>query len=306
MKRYLILLVWLTAIINSNMYAQSCCCTGAGSNWSILPNINKHTIGARYTYRSSYSIYPSSLNPEMNGKRTNEYMHTAEIFGRFRVHERLQLSVYLPVNIIQQNEAGKFSKSAGLGDMMFLLQASLLDPAKCNGRVSKHQLRVGAGLKLPSGQFSMDKNYMFTTNLQLGTGSVDFLFNAIYTYRFKQFGFNLLSSYKLNTYNPQQFKFGDKVQAGANLFYVFDIKESGVQLMPTVGVYYDHNFSNRKAKDELGYTGGTFVTSTIGLDIYYKRFALSASFIPTAYNKLNWSGELKQKYAIEAGVYYNF
>lgn len=305
MKRYYILLLWLIAIV-SGTHAQSCCCTGAGSNWSILPNINKHTIGSRYTYRHSYSIYPSSLNPEMNGKKTDEYMHTAEVFGRFRVHERLQLSVYLPVNMLRQNEAGTLSSTAGLGDIMFMLQGSLLNPDKCNGGVSKHQLRIGAGIKLPSGQFKMDKNYMFTTNLQLGTGSVDFLFNAIYTYRYKQFGFNLLSSYKLNTYNPQQFKFGDKAQAGGNLFYVFSVKETGLQLMPAAGAYYDRTFSNSKAEDVLGYTGGTFVTSTIGLDIYYKNFALSASFIPTLYNKLNWSGEMKQKYAVEAGVYYNF
>ena len=135
--------------------------------------------GVRYTYRSSYSIYPSSLNPEMNGRRTDEHMHTAEVFGRFKLHKRLQLSVYLPVNIIQQNEAGTFSKSAGLGDMMFLLQGMLLDPDKCYKGNSRHQLRVGAGLKLPSGQFKMDQNYMFTTNMQLGSGSLDVLFNAI-------------------------------------------------------------------------------------------------------------------------------
>ena len=305
MKQYVVLLLWLIAIVPS-AYAQSCCATGAGSNWSILPNINKHTVGVRYTYRSSYSIYPSSLNPEMNGRRTDENMHTAEVFGRFKLHKRLQLSVYLPVNIIQQNEAGTFSKSAGLGDMMFLLQGMLLDPDKCYKGNSRHQLRVGAGLKLPSGQFKMDQNYMFTTNMQLGSGSLDVLFNAIYTYRYKQFGFNLLSSYKLNTYNPQQFKFGDKLQGGGNFFYVFKVKESGVQLMPTLGLYCDHNFSNRKNKDVLGYTGGTFVTTSAGLDLYYKRFALSASVIPTVLNKLNWSGEMKQRYAVEAGMYYNF
>ena len=287
-----------------NISAQSCCCASTGSNWSIMPNLEKHVIGARYYYKTFYSVYPHSLNPELSNSRTEEQLHTMELFGRFNIAKRLQLSIFLPVNIISQTDRKGDSRSAGLGDMSFMLQYGLLDPLRCNGKTSKHQLRLGAGVKLPSGQFSMTAANMFATSLQLGTGSVDFLFNGIYTYRFKQFGFNLTAAYRLNTANPYQYKFGDRVQSGASFFYVIPVK--ALSIMPQIGINYDHGFFNHSKKEKLSYTGGDFLTATAGLDIYYKSIAFTTAFTPALVNRLNWSGELRQKYFFEVGVFYNF
>lgn len=285
--------------------AQSCCCTSTGANWSILPNLERHVIGVRYNYKSFYSVYPQSLNPELSGKRTDQVLHSTELFGRFYVAKPLQLSVQLPVNVIQEKTEKGISTEAGLGDMSFLLQYSVLDPHRCNGHVSKHQLRLGTGIKLPSGRFKMDPaTNMFLSNLQLGTGSVDFMFNAIYTYRYKNFGFNVLGAYKLNTANPQQYKFGDRLQSGATAFYVVTVKD--VQLMPNAGINFEHGFYNRMRKQVLDYTGGDFLTTTVGLDLYYKQFAFSSSFTPALMNELNWGGEVRRKYSFEAGFFYNF
>jgi hypothetical protein len=231
-------------------------------------------------------------------------MHIAEIFGRFNLRERLQLSVFIPVAYVQQTSKKSTTNKYGLSDMSLMLQYGLLNPLKCNGKNEKHQLRLGAGIKLPSGQFDKDPNGMFATNLQLGTGSLDLLFNAIYTYRINNFGFNLSAAYKLNTYNAQQFKFGDKLQTMLNWFYVFKVSELSV--MPTVGVSYDFVLPSYNNKRTLDYTGGHFLNTSVGLDIYYKQFAFSSTVTPALMNKLNWSGELRNKLYLEAGVFYNF
>ena len=299
-----ILAVLLLSAISINAYTQACCCTGAGANYSILPNLNKHITGVRYTYKNYFSE-THSLNPELDGTITNQYLNSLEIFGRFNLKERLQLSVFMPVSFIRQSTSkGATDKTAGLGDMSFLLQYNLLNPLKCDGKKAKHQLRLGLGTKLPTGEFNMTANDLFSTNLQLGTGSIDFISNVIYTFRFNGFGFNTSASYKFNTINNKGYRFGDKAQTGMSLFYVFDVKE--VQLMPNIGLNYEHQFSNKKDGRNLGFTGGDFLSASVGFDVYYKQFAFSSSVSPAVMNKLNWNGENKNKFGIEAGVFYNF
>lgn len=299
-----LLIVGVMLAIYSTAYSQACCCTGVGSNYSILPNLDKHVIGLRYTHRTYFSE-THSLNPELDGKVTNQRINSVELFGRFNIYKRLQLSVFIPVNFISQHDTkGGTEKTAGPGDMSFLFQYNLLNPLKCNGKKWKQQLRLGAGFKLPVGEFKMGIDQMFATSLQLGTGSVDFITNAIYTFRLNGFGLNAGAGYKFNTANTQGYRFGDKVQSNASVFYVFDIKS--VQLMPLVGVNYEHQFYNRKKGRALSFTGGDFLTAAVGLDVYYKQFACSATFSPAVMNRLNWNGENKNKFNVEAGVFYNF
>lgn len=296
--------VWIMLAFFSAAYSQACCCTGVGANYSILPNLDKHVMGLRYTHRTYFSE-TRSLNPELNGKVTNQYMNSVELFGRFNIYKRLQLSVFIPVNFISQHDTkGGAEKSTGMGDMSFLLQYNVLNPLKCNGKKWKQQLRLGAGFKLPSGEFKMGSDQMFATSLQLGTGSVDFIANAIYTFRLKGFGLNAGAGYKFNTTNPAGYRFGDKVQANANFFYVFDVKT--LQVMPLVGFNYERQFFNRKNSRALNFTGGDFLTASVGLDVYYKQFAFSSTFSPAVMNRLNWNGENKNKFNVEAGVFYNF
>ncbi len=301
MRKCIAALFIIVLSLNSN--AQSCCSTGAGANYTILPNLNRHIIGVRYSYRSFYSEQ-HSLNPELDGRVTNQHIQTAELFGRFNLTQRLQLSAFLPYSFLIQKTSNEVSKNNGLGDMSLLLQYQLINPQLCTGKVLKHQLRLGAGTKLPSGSFVMDKNKMFRTSLQLGTGSIDFIFNTIYTLRFKNFGLNTSATYRLNTANPQQYRFGDRTQASAGVFYIFEVKD--VSLMPSLGLNYEYQFKNRFSGKVLSYTGGHFLNTPVGFDIYYKAFAFSSAFTPALMNQLNWPGENKNRFNFEAGVFYNF
>ena len=49
-------------------------------------------------------------------------------------------------------------------------------------------------------------------NAQIGTGSVDFLINGMYGLSIRNFGLNLSASYKINTVNAQNYKYGNKFQ----------------------------------------------------------------------------------------------
>lgn len=310
--RFLIIVLMLVAS-NKNSYTQACCCTSAGANYSILPNLNKQVIGLRYAY-SNYITTTTTTHTHMMGgkemvmtdlgKAGTQTMNTLEMFGRFSLYKGLQLSVFVPVHVRAEKVDGQMQRTAGLGDMSFLLQYSLLNPLKCNGKETKHQLRLGAGAKLPSGEFKLNSKDLFSSSLQLGTGSVDFLMNAVYTLRFKKFGFNTTAAYKINTTNPQGYRFGNKFQAGTNFFFVLDVKE--IKLMPSVGFNYEHQLKNTNQKLLLDYTGGDYMNASVGFDVYYKQFAFSSSITPAVMNKLNWTGESKSRFNVEMGVFYNF
>ena len=139
----------------------------------------------------------------------------------------------------------------------------------------------------------------------MGTGSVDFLMNAVYTLTYKKFGFNVVSAYKKDLVNGQQLRYGDKLKEGLNVFYTLGAFK-GIYLTPTAGINYDHVFYNVYQKQALTYTGGDYLNASAGIDVYYKHFAFSTSISPMLVSALNWSAEPTQRFSFETGVYYKF
>ena len=318
MKLRSVLCTCLLWLYMANINAQSCCTGGAGScsvassSSSILPELDKDLMGLHY----SYSAYNTTSYPGMNmngidmtligsGVPTKGTMNSLELFGRLNLPKRFQLSVNLPVHFLKEQSSEATERSAGLGDLTVTAGYSFFDPKKSLDKKSKHQLRVAIGIKAPTGKFSMTNNGLFTTDLQLGTGSVDFLFNVNYTYRYRQFGVNVASMYKKNLANKDHYRFGDNVGAGLTLFYVC-LLPKGFTLTPKVGTTYNHMFYNVYNKDELKGTGGDVLRCTAGIDLYYKDFAFSTSVAPVLMTINNWEGEPVPVLSFEAGFYYSF
>ena len=128
-------IAWMLLASCFGAYAQSCCCTGAGANYSILPNMTKNVISLRYS-RATYFSITQSLNPDLNGMRTDEMLNTLELFGRFNLNNRFQLSVFVPVDFIRQHSKEADNRTNSLGDMSFMAQYAILNPLKCNGKKS--------------------------------------------------------------------------------------------------------------------------------------------------------------------------
>lgn len=312
-------LIWLcTANINAQSCCSgggsSCCTVAGGGGCSILPELDKHIIGINY----SYSLYNTTTYPGMTmtmpgmdmtmfgpGVPTKGTMNTLQLFGRFNLPKRFQIAVSLPVHFLREQSDASTDRSAGLGDASVMAMYSVFSPTKFMGKKSKHQLRIGIGVKAPTGKFSMTSDGLFTTDLQLGTGSVDFLFNVNYTYRIQRFGFNISSSYKKNLANKDHYQFGDNLGEGLNAFYVCKLPK-GFTLTPKVGATYNHMFYNVYDKEKLTGTGGEVLRATAGFDLYYKHFAFSTSMAPVLLSITNWEGESIPILSYEAGFFYSF
>lgn len=302
-------LVWLCM---ANVNAQSCCASGSSacsvgcsSSTSILPELEKHIIGLNYSYSSYNTTTYSSSDLTGDGIAAKGISNTLQLYGRFNLPKRFQISVSVPVHFLKESSYLTRTHSIGLGDMSAMAFYSVLNPVKFIGKKNKHQLRLGAGIKAPTGKFSMNPDGLFTTDLQLGTGSVDFLFNVNYTYRYRQLGLNATSSYRKNLVNSDHYQFGDNVAAGVSLFYVFNVHDV-VTITPKAGATYNHMFYNVYNKMVLTGTGGDALRATAGIDIYYKNFVFSSSVAPVLITVNNWQGESVPVLSYEAGVYYCF
>ena len=311
-------LIWLCS---ANIHAQSCCSGGGssccspagGGSCSILPELDKHIVGINY----SYSLYNTTTYPGMTmspgmdmamtgpGTPTKGTMNTLQVFGRFNLPKRFQVSVSLPVHFLREQSSAQTDRSAGIGDVSAMLIYSIFSPTKFMTKKHKHQIRIGAGVKAPTGKFSMTSDGLFTTDLQLGTGSVDFLFNLNYIYRYKNFGLIVTSLYKKNLMNKYRYEFGDNLGEGLSGFYVIKLPAK-VTLTPKVGASYLHMFYNQYEGDKLTGTGGDVLRATCGLDVYYKQFAFTTSVAPVLLTVSNWVGEPVPVVSYEAGFFYSF
>jgi hypothetical protein len=320
MRSILALCTCLLWLCTANIQAQSCCAGGAGScctpgggGCSILPELDKHIIGLNY----SYSLYNTSTYPGMTmmngmdmammgaGTPTKGTMNTIQLFGRFNLPKRFQLSVSLPVSFLREQSSAETDRSAGLGDASAMLFYSVFSRKMFANKKSKHQLRIGAGVKAPTGKFSMNSDGLFTTDLQLGTGSVDFLFNLNYTYTFRRFGFTASANYKKNLDNKYHYQFGDVTGGSLNAFYALNLPK-GFTVTPKAGATYSHMLYNVYDKEQLLGTGGDVLRATAGLDIYYKHFVLSTSVAPVLFSLTNWTGEPIPVLSFATGFYYSF
>jgi hypothetical protein len=303
MKTY-VLAISIILLSTLNLKAQSCCQNAACSGLNILPNLQKHVVGLRYMHRQYAGVYTKSLNPELNGQRTIEKLNTLEAFGRFNVHPRWQLTFTVPYNFLLHQSNDSTIRQNGLGDITVMAHFLTINPAKCSINGTRHQLRAGFGLKLPTGKFLARNSKVTATGIQLGTGALDVLLNAIYTFRYKNFGFNTFAGYRLSTYNTINYKYNDRISAQTNFFYAIELKN--LTLLPNVGVNYEYLLPAKDGKNVLQYTQQQLVLAGAGFDVYYKKLAISIACQPTLWHQTHVDGDLKNKWNIETGIFYNF
>lgn len=302
MKQIVLAIGLLVLMLNVN--AQSCCQNAACSGFNILPNLQRHIVGLRYMHRQYTGQYTQSLNPELNGQRTTERLNTLEAFARFNAHPRWQLTFTVPYNFLMRQSSDSTIHQNGMGDITAMAHFLTINPAKCSIKNTRHQLRAGFGLKIPTGKYIADNSRVTATGIQLGTGALDVLFNTIYTFRYKNFGFNTILAYRLCTYSTNNYKYNDRASAQTLLFYAVELKN--LTLLPSAGVSYEYLLPARNAGKVLKYTQQQILLASAGFDIYYKHVAFTLACQPALWHQTRVDGDLKNTFNMEAGLFYNF
>lgn len=276
--KFILSTLLLLAAIGSTKACAICGC-GAGNYYlGIMPQYSKNFVGVRYRTFSFTSHIGEGYKPF---EATHETFRTTEVWMRFYVTPRLQLMSFIDYNFNTQIDQGVKKDLNGLGDIPILANYNVLNTnlrANADTRTVNHSLFLGGGVKLPTGQYKFDEDpaAVANPNFQLGTGSVDFLLTSLYTLRYKRLGLSMDATWKVNTTNTDDYKFGNRLSGTTSAFYVQQVRELGI--MPNVGVYAETSAKNHQYGLPIDVTGGDAWFASLGTEVYYKKLSMGFNY----------------------------
>ncbi|WP_224997573.1 transporter [Cesiribacter sp. SM1] len=266
-------------------------CTMGGSYLGILPQFNKHFVGLRYNTRS-YTLTGTHTHmmdgmPHTHQVITEEQYSSMEAWGRFYPTRRIQLFAFVPYVMNSQSTNGSSIHQQGLGDISLMANYSLINTGDSASHTLKHTLQLGGGAKLPTGNYSATyNNEVLPANMQAGSGSVDLILNALYTIRYKQTGLSSDFTYRFNGEGKNDYQFGNRYNGSTNLFYWH--KAGAISLLPSAGLYFEKAQADSYHNQHKMQGGGGALFSNLGLNAYYKGFAVGATCqLPLAQQNLH-------------------
>ena len=188
----------------------------------LLPGFKNKFIGLRYHYVRFHTQLANDVS-----KFSHNYYNSIEFWGGWNIGKKWQVLAFVPYYYNKQADDDGVSYKKGPGDITLLANYQLLHIRSMNknNKSIEQILWFGGGLKLPTGTFKVNPADSTTTladiNAQIGTGSTDFLLNALYHIRIGFFGVSTSMNYKIGTTNSTKYKFGNKFTANSIAYYRF-------------------------------------------------------------------------------------
>lgn len=307
------ILALVLVVVNLSAFACDNCNVYLGIN----PNDFYHNFGIRYRMRLHQGTFTSAgtlmlkhggAEPIYTNSTIRETYQRVELTGKYYWNPKLNTQIIVPY-VFNSEEVDQSLKYfvQGIGDVT-ILQNYLLFNTKdhSDSTLFKQRLSVGMGLKLPTGSIDIIRP-LGTPNIDLqpGTGSWDGLFSLTYSAMYKKAGVVLNGNYKLNTFNRNDFKYGNTLNFSGRLFYLARLGDN-LQLMPSAGVYseyFSQDYDNRVLVDDSG--GDTWMFDA-GINWYFHKVNLQFNYQSALINKLENEQQIPTKWRLNVGLYYNF
>ncbi len=311
MKRILVIVLLLSSIT-------SFACDNCNIFLNISPNDYRNSFGIYHHSRNMYGRYnllgqvklKHGGGVETNSllsKEVNDLYHSYELRGSFYWKLKWKTMFTLPVTDNTQKIDGLAKyRVRGIADPMILQTYQLYSTKQCRDstNIPTHRVTIGGGLKIPLG--SINKKYAYgkpNIDLQPGTGSWDFIFLTTYAFKFKNIGFTSNLNVKFNTFNKDNFKYGNTLNFNSNVFYMKNIK--GIMVMPFLGGYVE-KFEKDQNQFMINESGGATFFGNIGLKLYKGAWSINAQYQKVLSSKLNGNTQLFTIYRTTVGLNFNF
>ena len=282
-------------IASANIACPICGCGGSNVYMGLFPDFRRGFMGMRY----NYAQYHTTLFSDPSQYSTN-YYNSMEVWGGMNLGSKFQVLGFVPYYSNKQVDDDGTTTRHGLGDVTVIGQYKILSTTSVshNNKVVQQQLWLGAGVKLATGSFNLDITDPATTiadvNAELGTGSTDFLLNGIYNFRINNFGINASANYKLNTFNKQQYKYGNKLST--NLIAYYRLTADKVGISPNAGIGYENVASNLLNSKEIQYTGSNVTNAIMGVEFAFRKIGIGMNAqLPLTQNFAEGQTQLKFK-----------
>lgn len=295
--------LWLAAILVAAMpvYTSACdiCGCGVGTSYfGLMPQMHQNLVGLRWRESSFRS---SSLH---DGGSSRDFFRSLELTARYYPARRWQITAFVPMNFNYRETDERIQHQSGLGDAAMVANFSLWTRRSSNaaGAPVRHLLLLGGGAKLPTGHFreANGSHGEALPNFQLGTGSVDFLASLGYTLRHPRWGLHAESGVKINTPNPDDYRFGHRLNGQAFGFAVVNLSERSY-LMPMFGGYAEASQIDRKEGRRQSETGGHLVNAIAGAELFVRQMSVGAQLQwPLAHDLAEGAVEAGPRFSVNA------
>ncbi len=276
-KKLLVLVAVLCYLPPANA-CDSCGCSTAGGGLGGLFYADKNLVGIRWIHSGFTATHFD------NGLPIEEQYQQAELWMRYTLSPRIQLSAFVPYNFFNRAIGEQNTQLKGLGDVRFLANYTVWQSTigKDITRLNRHVLQLGGGVKLGTGKYvdvATDPNTPNT--FQLGTGSTSWLFNAVYNYRKRKMGINFNTLLQIPTTNSDEYRYG--TQFNASLAFSLEQQLKNVQLLPFAGVNVEYmDYDQRKGFEQHG-TNGKGIFGLLGMEANLNQFSVSVYYYHPLY-----------------------
>lgn len=285
----------------------ACGCSNSGGSLGMGGVIDNNFIGIRYLYQQ----YQSKDGIFSDSPKIDEHFNTFQLWSRIPVFRKLEAQVFIPYHSHNRKYTNKITKIAGLGDISVLVNYSIIDIKKSNYNkktdkinTNYHLLKIGSGIKLPTGSYSVRINNAINPSFQLGTGSFDYIANLQYVFKHNAFGVTNYINYYLKSANKKDYKFGNQLNFSSTFFYAFKDNAKKV-FVPSFGISGEFYDKNQQFELDVKDTNGEAVFSNIGIEYNTKQVTLGASAMYPIYQNLA-QGLIKIKMRTTLYFNYNF
>ncbi|WP_435260763.1 transporter [Tenacibaculum sp. nBUS_03] len=286
----------------------ACGCSNNGGSLGLGGVIDTNFIGVRYLHQK----YQSKDGIFNNSPKINEFFNTVQVWSRIPVIKGyLEAQIFVPFHFHSREYINKTTKIKGLGDLSLLVNYTVLN--KMNGiynekkdatSTSNHLLKVGGGIKLPTGNYDETVNNSINPSFQLGTGSVDVITNVQYVYKYNNWGVTNYLNYYLKTANKKDYQFGNQFNFNSTFFYMLkDARKNN--FVPSVGVSGEFYGSNKVFNLPIKNTKGYALFTSFGAEYNMKKLTIGALAMYPIKQKLA-QGTIKVKYRSSIYLNYNF
>ncbi|QQR97178.1 MAG: hypothetical protein IPK18_09840 [Sphingobacteriales bacterium] len=214
-------------LLSAVQYTYACDFCGSSSNLS-----NVDVVGTEMqSFISASMMYKKFEFKDVESSVQNSHMMTNLLQGSYAPKSWVDMRINLPLiwlkNNYFENNTSFSEKKIALGDIQLLSNITVWQKQKTNAKKIYQKLNLGLGIELPTGK-KLNSNYDILQNINFGSQSVDFLFNALYLISIKNWNIVQQAQTKINTYNQDKFKYGNNYAYQFLVNYIFYIKKSNI------------------------------------------------------------------------------
>lgn len=263
----------------------------------------KATIWEEMVEENPYKHFGEDDLPNLIDKTVYEQYDTYEFRAHYCINSDWSIFGALPFKQgVQYIEDQKSIDVYGVSDPTIMVRYRLLASKNDCESNYKHKTTIGGGVKFPLGSTSKQYNGEYVINdMQMGTGSYDFVISGEHISMFKNVGLSANFIYNLKTANSSAYRFGNSVSSQVFLFYNFD--NSKREIRPVVGLYTEADAEDYQSNEVVLSTESTRKFINFGLEFTMKGFSIYGNYQKNFFNA--YSGiQLEAKYRIVTGIKY--